>query len=132
MSKATLKQAKKFMADLTSMMEGIIVENEDNKVPDEEKSLCRNLLLKLSLKTKLFTREQRDRAKVMLHRLEGDRRRRCRTEKDDGTSSRGRYGYAAEDDIPEVDEVKNVKLMIRKSKIKKKRGHVGVGRPKKS
>jgi len=84
---------------------------------EDEKELCRNLLLKLSLKVKLFTREQRDRAKLMLVRLEGDRRRRCRKGKD--KQSR-RYGSAAEL-TPDVDEVKNEKLMIR-SKVKKRRG----------
>mmetsp|Transcript_17697 Transcript_17697/g.40126 ORF Transcript_17697/g.40126 Transcript_17697/m.40126 type:complete len:2003 (-) Transcript_17697:170-6178(-) len=81
-SKATIKQANKFMADLTSMMDSIFIDNKDGHLQEEEKQLCKNILLKLSLKVKLFSQEQRDRAKVMLNRLEGKRKRRCRMERD--------------------------------------------------
>jgi len=125
MSKSTMKQAKKFMADLTSMMDGIIIENEDGNLQEDEKQLVKNILLKLSLKDKLFTRDQRDRAKKMLNRLEGDRRRKCRANRNDKVG-RHTNRYVAE--LGPIDKDENNE----KPKEKKKRGRKAksdVGQP---
>jgi len=125
MSKSTMKQAKKFMADLTSMMDGIIIENEDGNLQEDEKQLVKNILLKLSLKDKLFTRDQRDHAKKMLNRLEGDRRRKCRANRNDKVG-RHTNRYVAE--LGPIDKDEN----NQKPKEKKKRGRKAksdVGQP---
>lgn len=48
-------------------------------MPPSEKAVCQKLLLTISVKSKLFSQSQRDIAKKLLDRLEGDRRRKCRT-----------------------------------------------------
>lgn len=48
-------------------------------MPPSEKAICQKLLLTISVKSKLFSQSQRDIAKKLLDRLEGDRRRKCRT-----------------------------------------------------
>jgi len=67
------------MSDLKSMMDGIYVDAEDDSLPASEKALCQKLLLTISVKDRMFNEEQRKLARNMLKRLEGDRRRRCRT-----------------------------------------------------
>lgn len=78
-TKTDVKKVKKFMADLKSLMEDIIDQADEDTLPQSERSICQKLLLTISLKDKLFADDQRSYAKTTLARLEGDRRRRCRT-----------------------------------------------------
>ena len=105
------KRINKFIQDLKSMMDGIFEELEDDKMQDDEKTVCENLLLTISCKEKLFSENQRNLAKGMLKRLEGDRRRRCRD-----PNSR----FASISNEPGTPEV-NEKLMIRSTKKRRKR-----------
>jgi chromodomain-helicase-DNA-binding protein 7 len=79
LSRGSVKKVAKFISDLKAMMEGIFDEAEDDALPNEEKQTCQKLLLTISVKEKLFSDEQRHLARSMLKRLEGNRRRRCRT-----------------------------------------------------
>ena len=69
----------KFFSELKSMMQGVFDDAEDDSLPNTEKETCQKLLLTISVKEKLFNEEQRHMARSMLKRLEGNRRRRCRT-----------------------------------------------------
>merc|ERR1712176_256544 len=77
--RSLVKKSKEFIADLKSMMEGIIEDEEDGNLPQSEKLTCQKLLLTISVKDKIFSEDQRSLAKGLLRRLEGDRKRRCRT-----------------------------------------------------
>ena len=115
LSQATKKKVNKFMGDLTSLMDDIFEREEDDNLPQGEKATCQKLLLTISVKETLFTEEQCNVAKVLLKRLEGDRRRRCRTTDDHrflASSIGGDTG--GKDVIPEA-------LMIRSTKMKKKK-----------
>jgi hypothetical protein len=111
-SRVNQKKINKFIEDLKSMMDGIFDDIEDDKVSEEEKTICEKLLLTISCKEKIFSDAHRLLAKNMLKRLEGDRRRRCRDEGGSRFSS-----VLNEPGTPEVNE----KLMIRSSKKKRKR-----------
>lgn len=89
LSRANARKVQKFMADLKSMMESVLEEAEDDALPAIEKSTCQKLLLQISVNEKLFNEQQRHFARNMLKRLEGDRRRRCRTS-DQSTLEYGR------------------------------------------
>lgn len=82
LSRGNRRRVHKFMSDLKSMMEGILLDAEDDSLPQSEKSLCQKLLLTISIKERLFNEEQRKLARILLKRLEGDRRRRCRESMD--------------------------------------------------
>lgn len=82
LTRTNQRKVHKFMSDLKSMMDGIFVDAEDDALPPSEKALCQKLLLTISVKDRMFNEEQRKLAKKMLARLEGDRRRRCRTSMD--------------------------------------------------
>lgn len=105
------KKINKFIQDLRSMMDGIFEDMEDDNLPEEEKSVCEQLLLTISCKEKIFNEEQRSHARDMLKRLEGNRRRRCRNE------NTRRSTLSNEPGTPEVNE----KLMIRSTKKRRKR-----------
>jgi hypothetical protein len=79
LTRTHIKKIAKFISDLKSMMEGVFDEAEDDTLASEDKAICQNLLLTVSVKEKLFNEQQRHMAKIMLKRLEGNRRRRCRT-----------------------------------------------------
>lgn len=79
LTRTDIKKVGKFISDLKSMMEGIFDEADDDALPAEEKTIAQKLLLTISVKEKLFNEEQRHLARSMLKRLEGNRRRRCRT-----------------------------------------------------
>jgi len=115
LSQATKKKVNKFMGDLTSLMDDIFEREEDDNLPQGEKATCQKLLLTISVKESLFTEEQRNVAKVLLERLEGDRRRRCRTTEDHRFLASSIGGDAAgKDAIPEA-------LMIRGTKKKRRK-----------
>ncbi len=61
------------------LKEDIFEQERDDTLPPSEKAICQKLLLTISVKSKLFSQSQRDTAKKLLDRLEGDRRRKCRT-----------------------------------------------------
>ena len=83
-TRTLLKKINKFMNDLAGLMEGVFEDIEDDNLPQSDKTICQNLLLMVSVKEKIFSSEQRTHARKMLKRLEGDRRRRCRTNGDEG------------------------------------------------
>jgi len=87
-SRSIVKKTKEFMTDLASMMERIFEEEEDGNLQQSDKATCQKLLLTVSVKEKTFSEEQRSLAKVLLRRLEGDRKRRCRTTGDFGDTKR--------------------------------------------
>jgi len=117
-TKGDVKKVRQFMADLESCLEDAFDQMEDDTLPQSEKALLQKLLLTVSLKEKLFNTEQRATAKAHLSRLEGDRRRRCRTSDGANMKRRGRGG--AEDIAPEVALV-NQALLIQSSKKKRKK-----------
>lgn len=115
LSRGAVKKVAKFISDLKAMMEGIFDELEDDALPNEEKQICQKLLLTISVKEKLFNEEQRLLARSMLKRLDGNRRRRCRTSENNTNTqvaSPGRRGRQ-----PDIRE----ELLILGSKKKQKR-----------
>lgn len=117
LTRTNIKKVAKYVSDLKAMMEGIFDEDEDDSLPSEEKAMCQKLLLTISVKEKLFTEEQRHMARSMLKRLEGSRRRRCRTS-EQGSSQRaspGRRGRQNE----EIRE--ELRIVSSKKKRRKRR-----------
>jgi hypothetical protein len=86
-SRTIQRKVAKYMADLKSMMTGILEDAEDDSLQASDKQACQKLLLTISMKERLFSDEQRHLARSLLKKLEGDRRRRCRTSVD-GFSTR--------------------------------------------
>lgn len=119
LSRTSQKKVNKFMSDLKSMMDGIFEEEEDDALPQTEKATCQKLLLTISVKAKLFAEDQRNLAKVMLKRLEGDRRRRCRTGGGDGPYRFKRSRF--EKEPLEKNNAPQELLIIGKQKRKKRR-----------
>lgn len=115
------KKINKYISDLKSMMDGIFEDMDDDNLADEDKAVCEKLLLTISCKVKLFSESQRNLARKMLKRLEGDRRRRCR----DGDET-GRFGKTFKSNDDPSSPILNENLLIRGSKKqKKKRGRRG-------
>ncbi|KAL3945244.1 MAG: hypothetical protein SGBAC_000655 [Bacillariaceae sp.] len=117
LTRTDLKKVSKFISDLKSMMEGIFDEVEDGSLPSEEKAIAAKLLLTISVKEKLFNEDQRHIARSMLKRLEGDRRRRCRTsdaaDRAHTPSSRSRRGDT---------EIREELRIVKKRKKRRKKG----------
>jgi hypothetical protein len=112
------KKINKFISDLKSMMDGVFEDMDDNNLPDEDKAICEQLLLTISVKAKLFTESQRNLARSLLKRLEGDRRRKCRDTGDENVRfKKGSSRVSADPTSPIVNE----NLLIRSSKKKKKK-----------
>lgn len=103
LSRTNQRKVHKYMSDLKSMMDGIFVEAEDDTLIPSDKALCQTLLLTISVKDKMFNEEQRKLARNMLKRLEGDRRRRCRTSMEQPERSSAN-SFRADDGNPEVRE----------------------------
>ena len=95
-------------------MEDVFDRDQDNALPAEEKETCQTLLLTISLKEKMFNENQRNTAKKLLQKLEGDRRRRCRT------SNIGAGATAVDSGIVEPSIRKE--LLIVSSKKRKSKG----------
>ena len=89
------------MSDLKSMMEGLFDEAADDNLPAEEKDSAQKLLLTVSVKEKMFNEDQRHYARATLKRLEGNRRRRCRTSDQGGRTPRKQF---IDDDNVEIRE----------------------------
>jgi len=79
LTRTNQRKVAKFISDLKSMMENVLEEAEEESLPSIEKATCQKLLLTVSINEKLFNEQQRHYARSMLKKLEGDRRRRCRT-----------------------------------------------------
>jgi hypothetical protein len=116
LSRTNQRKVHKYMSDLKSMMDGIFVDAEDDSLPHSDKALCQKLLLTISVKDKIFNEEQRKFARNMLKRLEGDRRRRCRTsmEQPDRLSVESLRGQGNE-------EVREELLILSKHQRKRRR-----------
>jgi len=121
LTKTQKRKIAKFMSDLKSMMEGLFDEAADDNLPAEEKDSAQKLLLTVSVKEKLFNEDQRHYARATLKRLEGNRRRRCRTSGQGGKSTPRRHTY--EEDNIEIRE----ELRIVSSKKMKRRRRKGGG-----
>lgn len=118
-SRKNLRTVQAFMNDLKNMMENILEENDDDGLKGEEKEICQNLLLKISVKETMFTDEQRRLAKMFLKRLEGDRRRRCRT------SEQQRFKPGADNEEP-VNRIREELMIVGKKKMKRKKRNTSI------
>ena len=121
LTRTNVRKVAKFVSDLKSMMESVLDEAEDNTLPIIEKTTCQELLLQISINEKLFNEQQRHYARSMLKRLEGDRRRRCRTsEQPRFTPGRSRRGDDENtgDVIPEELRIVSTKKVRRKRRTK--------------
>lgn len=114
LTKTQKRRIAKFQADLKSMMENLLDEEEDDTLSPDQKAAAQNLLLTISVKKKIFNEDQRAFARKMLKRLEGNRRRRCRTT--DQTSEKAIPGGRGRGN----DEIRE-ELRIVSKKIKKRR-----------
>ena len=145
LSRAHIKKVLKFMSDLKSMMQNILDDDED-EMQSDEKSACQKLLLTVSVKEKIFNEEQRREARLFLKKLEGDRRRRCRTSEqsrfaptgpDEDTVAvipeelriasrkrRGKKRKSARDDSEEVERNTVVRRRGRKSEVVDEDGYL--------
>jgi len=94
LTRTNVRKVAKFMSDLKSMMESVLDDVAENSLPANEKATCQQLLLQISINEKMFNEEQRHYAKAMLKKLEGNRRRRCRTSDQSSrfTQSKSRRG----------------------------------------
>lgn len=116
LTKTQKRKIAKFMSDLKSMMEGLFDEAEDDNLPAEEKASAQKLLLTISVKEKMFNEDQRHYARVTLKRLEGDRRRRCRTS-DVGETRTPRKPSYDEDNVAIREELR----IVSSKKVKRRR-----------
>ncbi len=107
------------MVDLKGVMEEIFEQDKDDSLQASDKATCQKLLLTISVKEKIFNEEQRDTAKKLLQKLEGDRRRRCRTSEGEPHRRRGGGNMTVEDLNfgPTIRE----ELLIKSSRKKRKR-----------
>lgn len=119
LSRTNQRKVHKFMSDLKSMMDGILEEAEDDALPSPEKSSCQKLLLTISVKERIFNEEQRHLARVLLKRLEGDRRRRCRTSTEQSSRFSGRG--AKEEDDPTRAIPDDALIMTKQQRRKRRR-----------
>lgn len=128
LSRTNTRKVHKFMSDLKSMMDGILEEAEDDSLPNSEKVVCQKLLLTISVKEMIFSEEERHLARVLLKRLEGDRRRRCRTSTDGGSRiSSTRASQDVEDTFVKIpDDL----LILSKQQRRKRRKDAGIKRGK--
>lgn len=79
LSRGNQKKLREFMNDLKGVMEDIFEQDSMETLPSSEKATCQKLLLTITVKENMFNDEQRKTAQRLLNRLEGDRRRKCRT-----------------------------------------------------
>ncbi len=119
LTKTQKRKIAKFMSYLKSMMEGLFDEAADDNLPAEEKDSAQKLLLTVSVKEKMFNEDQRHYARATLKRLEGNRRRRCRTSDQGGRTPRKQF---IDDDNVEIREELRI---VSSKKMKKRRRRVG-------
>lgn len=115
LSRSNVKKVAKFVSDLKSMMQNILDDDEE-ELQSDEKAACQKLLLTVSVKEKIFNEEQRQDARLFLKKLEGDRRRRCRT-----TDQSRRKPAGKDEDVGVVipEELRIASRKRRKKRVKK-------------
>jgi hypothetical protein len=118
LSRARLRNVHKFMSDLKSMMEGIFEEEDEEGLSSDEKSVLQKLLLTISVKEKIFNEDQRLLARAFLKRIEGDRRRRCRT----SDQRRFQPGKQNEDVVSSIPE--ELRIVGKKRKKRRTKGEM--------
>lgn len=126
LSRTNVRRVHKFMSDLKSMLESLFEEADEDGVSLDDKACCQKLLLTISLKENIFNEEQRRLARAFLKRLEGDRKRRCRTSE----QPRFKPGTVFDD---EAASAYPEELMIvgKKRKKRRKRSEMGESLPAK-
>lgn len=127
LSRTNQRRIAKFMADMKSMMDGILEEAEDDSLQNSDKQACQKLLLTISIKERLFTDEQRHLARSLLKRLEGDRKRRCRTSTD-GPTSRISNSRAIHETPEKEYGIPDNLLILSKQQRRKRRKDAGTKR----
>mmetsp|Transcript_23558 Transcript_23558/g.33822 ORF Transcript_23558/g.33822 Transcript_23558/m.33822 type:complete len:804 (+) Transcript_23558:122-2533(+) len=120
-TKTDMKKVKKFMADLKSLMEDVCDQADEDSLPQSDKAICQKLLLTISLKDKFFSDDQRIYAKTMLARLEGDRRRRCRTSEGEFRFKKAKRGEAAGEATNALTVINPLLIQGSKKKRRKRR-----------
>jgi len=115
LSRGNQKKVSEFMVDLKGVMEDIFEQDREDTLPPSEKSAAQTLLLTITVKHKLFNQTQRDTAKKLLNRLEGDRRRKCRT------SNMGADATADDADMS-APSIRKELLIVSSKKKRKSRG----------
>mmetsp|Transcript_4601 Transcript_4601/g.10378 ORF Transcript_4601/g.10378 Transcript_4601/m.10378 type:complete len:2557 (+) Transcript_4601:190-7860(+) len=120
LSRGNQKKVNEYMSDLKGLMEDIFEQDRENTLPSSEKVSCQTLLLTISVKEKLFNESQRSTAKKLMQRLEGDRRRKCRTS-NIGTSNIG-AGAIADDDDVSTPSIRKELLIVSSKKKRRSRG----------
>jgi len=128
LSRTNTRKVHKFMSDLKSMMDGIIEEADDDSLPNSEKAVCQKLLLTISAKELIFSEEERHLARVLLKRLEGDKRRRCRTSTEGGSRISAIRTSQDVEDIP--GRIPDDLLILSKQQRRKRRKDAGIKRGK--
>lgn len=113
LSRAHIRKVAKFIADLKSLMQSILEEDDDDGLAQDERQQCQKLLLTVSLKDKVFNEAQRHLARSYLESIEGDRKRRCRTAEQ---QQRFQPGSPDEQPVSSLPE----ELMIRHRKKRKR------------
>jgi hypothetical protein len=113
LSRGNQKKLREFMNDLKGVMEDIFEQDSMETLPSSEKATCQKLLLTITVKENMFNEEQRKTAQRLLNRLEGDRRRKCRTS-----------NIGADVQVEEVRGGESIRkeLLIVSSKKKRRRG----------
>lgn len=100
-----------------TLQEDIFEQDRDDTLPGDTKATCQTLLLTISVKEKLFNETQRNTAKKLLQRLEGDRRRKCRT------SNIGAEGVTGDEDTSAPASIRKELLIVSsKKKSRKSKG----------
>lgn len=115
LSRGNQRKVNEFMTDLKGVMEDIFEQDREGTLPSSEKVSCQTLLLTISVKETMFNEIQRSTAKKLLQRLEGDRRRKCRT------SNIG-AGANADDDDVSTPSVRKELLIVSSKKKRMSRG----------
>jgi hypothetical protein len=128
LTRTNQRKVAKYMADLKSMLEGLFDEADNDSLPQDEKATAQKLMLMISVNEKLFNEEQRHFGRATLKRLEGNRRRRCRTS--DNKAQRFSPGRRGKSDEPN-DIREELRIVGKKVKKRRKRGGSEIGSEKK-
>jgi Bromodomain len=120
LSRTLIRKVTKFMSDLKSMMQGLFDDAEDEAIAADAKTTCQKLLLTISVKEKVFNEEHRHEARVFLKRLEGDRKRRCRT----SDQQQQRFAPRTQEDAPVNVIREELRIAGRQRKKRRKRSEI--------
>ena len=80
---------RKYFKDLQQMMNGLLDLNSRGQLPDKEKDVCMDLLLRISLKEDVFSDKDRNQAVTWLSAIEGSRSRKQRMDLSSKSSPEG-------------------------------------------